>query len=100
MHELFVYYRVVAQHAAQALAIVTDWQRERCALHRGLSARLLKRPAESGAIEETWMETYADTLSPGGLGDALLAELAGGPSALADLVLGERHAEVFIACAS
>ena len=94
MRELFVYYRVDARHAARAMHIVGGWQRDLRTAHAPLQARLLKRPADDAAANETWMETYAH------FGDALLAELSAGPAALSPLIDGERHVEVFIACAS
>ena len=100
MRELFVYYRVEARHAARAMGIVCDWQRELRATHAQLLARLLKRPPAAPMGAETWMETYASADGAHDFEEALLAELSSGPPALAPLIDGARHVEVFRACAS
>ena len=99
MRELYLYYRVAAPDAARAAEVVRCWQRELAARHPALRARLLRRAQEEGAAgDATLMECYA--AEPPGLDDALLALLAAGPPALAPLLAGARHAEVFVACAS
>ena len=94
MRELFVYYRVDARHAVPAMDVLSGWQSRMRSTHAPLLARLLKRLADNAAGSETWMETYAN------FDEALLAELSAGPAALSPLIDGERHVEVFIACAS
>ena len=49
---------------------------------------------------ETWMETYASADGAHDFEEVLLAELSSGPPALAPLIDGARHVEVFRACAS
>jgi hypothetical protein len=97
VRELFVYYHVDARHAAQAIDIVGDWQRELRAVRAHMVARLLKRPAANAESSETWMETYAITAGAPDFDEALLAELSAGPASLAPLIDGPRHAEVFVA---
>jgi hypothetical protein len=100
VRELFVYYRVDARHATQAMGIVSSWQRELRAAHAQLLVRLLKRPVADAESKETWMEAYAMASGAPDVADALLAELSAGPASLSRLIDGPRHAEVFIACAS
>ena len=100
MRELFVYYHVDALHAARAMDVVSGWQRELRAAHAQLVARLLKRPGADAARNETWMETYAIARGASDFDEVLFAELAAGPASLAPLIDGDRHIEVFFACAS
>lgn len=96
MRELFVYYRVRIGQEANALAIIETFQAGLRQQRPGLIARLLRRPAESGAAQ-TWMETYA--LTTGAVGDGIdidcerLIEAAA--ASLAGCIDGERHTEVF-----
>ena len=95
MRELFIYYRVRPANAAAALATV---QRVHARLHTrypGLSARLLRRPADTNELQ-TWMETYAIAT---GIDDAMQTDIETEAHALLTMIEGARHAEVFVACA-
>ena len=100
MPELFIYYRVNAHHATEARVRVLEWQRELRATHPALRCRLLIRPVEREGLQ-TWMETYA-------LGDPehgsdvihLRERIEQGPPALQSRIVGERHVEEFVPCAS
>ncbi len=106
MRELFVYYRVANQAAAPARAAVLAMQAQLQRAHPSLIARLLCREAVCGAedADPTWMETYAvdpervDT--PIHLDLALQAAIETAAEALAPGLIGPRHTEVFVACAS
>lgn len=94
MRELYVYYRVPAAHAAQALSCA-----QRCleALRVGqpdLDARLLRRPGEVEGVE-TWMEVYKAPRLPGGVTPTLEATIERGARPLAEWIAGPRHVEVF-----
>jgi hypothetical protein len=95
MRELFVYYRVREDVAAQARGAVGAMQRALGAAHPGLIARLLSRcEADGGA---TWMETYA--LEPSsestGIDAQIEASIAGRATALWPFIDGPRHVEIF-----
>jgi len=96
--ELFIYYRIASSQARAARGVVTAFQARLCARHPGLSARLLRRPEEHLG-QQTWMEIYAHTATRG-IDDALAADIEREASALAALLQGTRHVEVFVACAS
>ena len=101
MRELFIYYRVDSVDSARVPDIVRAWQRQKREANPHLVARLLRRPAAGDAPCETWLETYS--IAPGTPHDfeaALIAELAEGARSLAPLIVGTRHVEVFVACAS
>jgi hypothetical protein len=100
VRELFIYYRVDARHAAQAMGMVSDWQHRLRAARPQLVGRLLKRPEADAESDQTWMETYAIAAGAPDFDEALLAELSAGPASLAPLIDGDRHIEVFFACAS
>lgn len=94
--ELFVYYRVAEPTLEQACSSALDMQRGLCEAHPGLQTRLLRRP-EASEGRCTLMETYARSA---GIDDALQAEIeAAARAALGRWQLGERHTEVFVACA-
>ena len=46
------------------------------------------------------METYAIAAGAPDFDEPLLAEMSAGPASLAPLIDGDRHIEVFVACAS
>lgn len=98
--ELFIYYRARGRDETALETQVSAWQRSLEAQHPGLRARLLRRyGAASDADLATWMETYA--MPVGGAFDASLSTLlAAGPPDLAPLLVGERHVEAFVPCAS
>lgn len=97
--ELFIYYRVNAQHATEVRSKVLEWQRELGAAHPALQCRLLMRPVPREGLQ-TWMETYAIAdPAHGGDMDALRGRIELGPPDLQSLIVGERHVEVFVPCA-
>ena len=69
--------------------------------HLPLRMRLLRRP-EAVDGEQTWMETYATDAStaPEGIDADLQAAIESAAIALRPWIVGSRHTEVFIACAS
>ena len=95
---LFIYYRVDAARAQDALVEVGRMQAALCAHHAGLLAELLRRPGNTDS-EVTVMETY--TLdAPYGIDERLQAEIEGAAAqALAGWLCGARHVEVFEPCA-
>jgi len=58
VRELYLYWKLPADRAAQALPALRAWQQALCAAHPGLQARLLRRADEAGASPQTWMEVY------------------------------------------
>jgi len=97
MLELFIYYRVAAAEAPQALATVQGWQAALRLRHPGLQARLLKKHPAGEAGVETWMEIYAARHDGPDLVAELQAELVEGPPLYAAGT--ERHVEAFVPCA-
>jgi hypothetical protein len=125
-----VYYRVGRADTALAIPRVRDIQRTLAGRFDGLQAQVLVRcearagptpdaprdpgapPAPAPAADDTVMETYrlplpAETARPslGAACDApeaarLLRELEAASAALAPLLHGARHVEVFMPCAS
>ena len=98
MRELFIYYRIEEAGAGSALATVQGFQARLCARHPGLTARVLRRP-EGTTDQQTWMETYSFA-DEGGVSAALEAEIEAEASPLAPFIVGVRHVEVFVPCAS
>ncbi len=100
MRELFIYYRSPEIHASALQARAQEFQARLCLDHPGLRARLLRRPeVKDGRI--TWMETYAIVpMTPVALDDTLQAQIERhARAALAGLIEGDRHLEVFVPCA-
>lgn len=98
--ELYVYFRSPVNHADAVQAAATEMQASLRRDVRGLQARLLRR-IEAQADRVTWMETYA-VAAPGGaqgIDDALCTTIAQRAAAWQHLIDGERHIEVFDACA-
>lgn len=95
MRELFIYYRATQENASVLHAQVSRMQTELRARHRGLQARLLRRPEAADGLH-TWMETYS---SPDGIDSALQAAIESAALALAPWIEGSRHIERFDACA-
>jgi hypothetical protein len=97
--ELFIYYRVDAQHVSEAQSGVLEWQRELGAAHPALQCRLLMQPVQREGLQ-TWMETYAIAGSAHGCEMNVLRERIelGAPS-LQPWIVGQRHVEVFVPCA-
>jgi len=85
MRDLYIYYRVRDQHAAQLAQRVRAMQ---TALGSG---QLKRRPGASDGVQ-TWMEIYPDVTA--GFDTALA--LAVSQAALPELIAGERHTEVFM----
>ena len=94
--ELFVWYRVRRERAAEARRVVAAFQRTLVDRWPGLSARLLVR--DDGETV-TWMETYARKPQPDGAASGIDAELesalAAAAQPLAALIEGGRHSEAF-----
>jgi len=67
----------------------------------GLVTRLLRRPDESGG-RSTWMEVYAmdPQFEPTGVSAVLQADIEREAARHLTHIDGERHVEVFVACAS
>ena len=90
MADLYIYYRVPDQHAAQLAPRVRAMQAQMLAL-TGVAGQL-KRRAQSSDGMQTWMEIYLGT----GAGfDAALAA-AVQEAALSEQIDGKRHTEVFM----
>lgn len=90
MSDLFIYYRVPEEHAAQLGPRVRAMQARLLAAY-GVAGQLKRRPAASGG-QQTWMEIYP-AAGPGF--DAALAA-AVQEAALSEQIDGERHTEVFM----
>jgi uncharacterized iron-regulated membrane protein len=99
---LFIYYRVTVVDAAVCRAEAAQLQRRLAAAHPGLVAELLQRPDTGAQALATLMESYAvdAAAAPDGVDVALQASIeAEGAAALGARTIGERHTEVFVACA-
>lgn len=89
MADLFIYYRVPDEHAALLAPRVLAMQ-ARLAVANGVAGQLKRRPGSTDG-QQTWMEVYQAT---GTDFDAVLAS-AVQDAALAELIDGKRHTEVF-----
>lgn len=89
---LFIYFKLSALRAPQALQRLAAMQDDLRAGHPGLTARLLARTDVQGAGELTWMEIYEH---PQGLSDAFLADLEAAVLALPAGLIAPRHTETF-----
>lgn len=100
MRELFIYYRVRATDRELAKVIVLGFQARLRECFPQLTTRLLYRP-ETTDGQLTWMETYATDRrqDPTGVSPHLQATIEDFAAALAPLLQGARHAEVFTVCA-
>ena len=96
-HALFIYYRVRDVHAGELMAAATAMQTALQAAHAGLAVRLLRRPDAQEGLH-TWMETY--DLPPQAAPAALAADVERAAQGLAQWLVGPRHVEHFVACAS
>lgn len=94
--EAFIYYRVQPQRTQQAREAVCRMHAALTAGDHKLVARVLRRGDTAASAGETWMETYS---RPGGVDAALLARIEALAAAWADCRSGERHVEIFEACA-
>ena len=101
MRELYVYYRVPEGDEVAAEAEAQQLQLALRARTPGLVTRLLRRPDESGG-RSTWMEVYAmdPQVEPAGVSAALQADIEREAAHQLTRIDGERHVEVFLACAS
>jgi hypothetical protein len=101
MRELYVYYRVPEGDEVAAEAETQQFQSVLRARTPGLVTRLLRRPDPSGG-RSTWMEVYAmdPQVEPAGVSAALQAEIEHEAARHLTRIDGERHVEVFVACAS
>lgn len=71
--------------------------------HPGLTARLLRRAYSHVAEDlQTWMEIYAfeQDASPAGVTAMIEADVSAEAALLTDFIVGERHVEEFVPCAS
>lgn len=89
MNDLYIYYQVREADAA-ALALRVRAMQERLHAERHVTGQLKRRPETKDGMQ-TWMEIYpAATASF----DAALG-VAVQDAALAELIAGERHTEIF-----
>lgn len=89
---LFIYFRLDASKASQALHRLAAMQDELRARHPGLQARLLARTDNQDVTEHTWMEIYEH---PQGLSSAFLADLQSAVRSLPEGLIAPRHTESF-----
>jgi hypothetical protein len=89
MNDLYIYYQVRDEDAA-ALASRVRAMQERLGLEHGVAGQLKRRPEAKDGLQ-TWMEIYPATRP--GFESALAAAVA--ESALAPLIVGKRHTEIF-----
>ena len=90
MIDLYVYYKVRGEHAAQLEAPVRAMQ-ARLGRDLGVAAQLKRRPGSRDGLQ-TWMEVYPGVAE--GFAARLEAEAAS--AGLAALIEGPRRAEVFV----
>ena len=103
MRDLFIYYRIDVANAPLALAAAQAMQHRLREKHPQLAVRLLRRPDEPASpttptTPQTWMETYS--LPGTGITPELQAEIEQAASELKAYIVGERHTEIFVPCAS
>jgi len=99
--QLFIYYRVNAAQANEAVAAASGMQRLLRERHAGLQTALLRR-SDNDQPDVTLMEIYAfdATLAPDGVTVLLQAAIESQAAvSLSALVNGTRHLEVFELCA-
>ena len=101
MRELYVYYRVPEGDAVAAETEAREFHARLRAQTPGLVTRLLRRPDASGG-RSTWMEVYAmdPQVEPSGVSASLQADIEREAARQLTRIDGERHVEVFVACAS
>jgi hypothetical protein len=90
MVDLYVYYKVRAEHAARLAPLVRSIQ-ARLAGEHGVAVQLKRRPGEKDGMQ-TWMEVYP------AVGDAFAVALenAASDAGLSGLIEGPRRAEIFM----
>jgi hypothetical protein len=89
MNDLYIYYQVRDAHAP-ALALRVRAMQEVLSAERGVAGQLKRRPEVRDGLQ-TWMEIYPAT--PAGFDAALDAAVQ--DAALAELIAGARHTEIF-----
>jgi len=89
---LFIYFKLSASRAPQALQRLAAMQNGLRSRHPGLIARLLARSDGRDVAEPTWMEIYEH---PQGLSEAFLADLEAAVRALPAGLIAPRHTETF-----
>jgi hypothetical protein len=89
MNDLYIYYQVRDEHAA-ALELRVRAMQEVLSAERGVNGQLKRRPEAKDGLQ-TWMEIYPAT--PAGFDAAL--NVAVQDAALAELIAGPRHTEIF-----
>ena len=97
---LFIYYRVDATQAGEAVEAAARMQSALRERHPQLRAELLRRADDDA--HATLMETYAldASTSPAGIDGALRADIESrAAEAMARWIVGTRHVEEFDACA-
>ena len=101
MRELFIYYRIRVDEARAARDAVETMQSGLSQRHPGLTGRLLRR-ADEHDQQQTWMEIYAMQRDgePVGVTAQVEADIADAAATLARFIVGTRHVEAFVPCAS
>jgi hypothetical protein len=89
MVDLYIYYQVRNEHAARLEPLVRSMQAG-FALSHGVQAQLKRRPETTNGLQ-TWMEVYPATDEA----FVTLLEAAGSGAAIAALIEGRRHTEIF-----
>ncbi|HWP19799.1 MAG TPA: DUF4936 family protein [Burkholderiaceae bacterium] len=97
MRALFIYYRIPVERADEVRPALHAMQARLVRTHEGLQAELLRRP-EPRDGHQTWMEIYRH---PQGVDEALEAHIEhAAADTLRPWLIGPRHVEVFVPCAS
>jgi hypothetical protein len=96
MRQLFIYYRVATVNAVPLAQALRAAQAALQNQYPGLVARTLTRRAGRDEVQ-TWMEIYSTdpTMRPNGVDPALQRVIETELGALAALIDGTRHCEVF-----
>ena len=90
MADLYIYYRVHDNHAAQLAPRVRTMQ-DRLAHDNGVAGQLKRRPGSAASLQ-TWMEIYPD--APDDFEALLAVEVVA--AKLPELIDGARHTEIFL----
>jgi hypothetical protein len=90
MTDLYIYYRVREEHSAQLAPRVRVMQAALATAH-GVAGSVKRRPEANNGVQ-TWMEIYPATAA----GFEAALALAVDDAALAELIEGPRHTEVFM----
>lgn len=89
MLDLYIYYRVRDEHAGELATRVRTMQAS-LVLQVGVAGQVKRRPGSSAGLQ-TWMEIYLDT----GSGFDAALNSAVNDAALLELIVGDRHTEIF-----